>query len=96
MSLVVYDDYVEKMAKYLKEQYEYLQESIEWYCEIMKDAIGRGITEGQTKAALEEFLSQVYISSGAKDSSGYATGAEYSRFLKNYILKLDDADKDLY
>ena len=96
MSLIVYDDYVNKMAKYLKKQYENLDDSIGAYIEIMEEAIDRGITEGQTSTALREFLSQVYISSGAKDSSGYATGAEYSRFLKNYVIKLDDADKDLY
>lgn len=97
MSLYVSDDYIEQMSKYLFDSYKLIGEAYGTYQSIMRDVLERGIKEGETHDALDTFISQVgKMNSSVDDSSAYAVGAKYQRFIDDFLLDIDDADKDLY
>lgn len=96
MNLVVNDDYIKSMGKFLKDSYKELNDVTVRYMEILQGVLDKGIVEGKPHDSLEEFIEQVRCSSSQSDTSATSAGKKYRTFCEQYIEHLDDADEDLY
>lgn len=96
MNLVVDDKYIVKVGKFLENSYTKLNDTIVRYVEILQDVLDKGIVEGKTHDALEEFVEQVRCSSSQDDTSAVSAAAKYKTYCEQYIEHLDEADGDLY
>lgn len=91
MGLYVDDEYVAEMGEYIRGELENLNQNVREYLRILKGVCEDGISEGETKNALEEFISQA---EGLKGIDEKGTAAFH--YCGAYVEQIDDADKDLY
>lgn len=92
--IIIVDEFVEKAGKSLKSRSDYLFNRISRYHSILENIREEGIMEGETAEALDAFIVEVEkISNLTKQCR---IGEVGSFGCKNYISRIEDADKDLY
>lgn len=96
MDLIVEDEYVVELADYIKKQCELIGEFIGEYIKILKEVVECGICEGDTAAALEEFIQQVKTNTAVSYSSYTQLGIKTKRLGSDFVSEIDLADGDLY
>ena len=95
MDLIIHDEYLNEISSYFEEQEEYLSQAIDAYIEIMKAVKVKGIMQGETSDALEEFINQIEMS-GSNIDRPDDLADRVKNYLTNFINKVDKADKHLY
>ncbi len=91
MDLIVEDEYIEAMGTYLKKEGEDIEEKLNQYIAILRGISEEGIVQGKTSEALAEFADQAQLLRQMK-----TCGQTANHCCRNYITRVDKADRDLY
>lgn len=96
MSLVIDDAHIDAVKTYFMEQCEGINDIKNKYVNAMESLVENGIIEGDTAEALKEFLEQIKCDLGDNTGTPKVMASQVERLCKDYITKVDKADKQLY
>lgn len=96
MSLVIDDAHIGAVKTYFMDQCESINNIKNKYVTAMENLIENGIMEGDTAEALKEFLEQIKCDLGDNTGTPWLMSAQFERLCKNFIARIDVADKQIY